>query len=128
MSNKNPVNTLIQKALHQASTRNLVQGFTQTVRFNGRKYELKLKRRFRPRGVSICHRDNCNAGDDCCHLGHVLGIDICYYGSSQWDVMDDEIGVIFSDMSGSEEEDAWDKVDRVLQVLQRQVEPLIEEK
>lgn len=119
---KSPLNLIIRRTLKEAKTKNLLQPFIKKIKFNGEEHELHLSRRFRPREVSICDRSDCNAGNDCCHLGKLNGLDLCYHGNSRWDVMDGEIGIIFSDMYDNKEEETWDKVRRVLILLERQAE------
>lgn len=116
---KTPVATLIRKAINNASTRNLVQPFTKTIRFKGKEYKLELKRRFEPRHVSVCTRPDCGAGSDCCHIMHAFGITLCNYGDSVWDVMDEKLGVIFANMCISDEEKVWEHIYDMLRIIER---------
>lgn len=81
------INKVVTAALRKKSRQRPVYDTHEQFWFGDKKYVLKFTRRYHRGQVSLCNPASCNAGEGCCHLRKVNGIDLCYTGSDDFDLL-----------------------------------------
>jgi len=96
----------INNIIEDVSKRNLVKEQPFHFKFKDKYYHFKLYRHYDKRNVSLCNRNTCNAGDDCCHYTKVKGVGLCCTLSSNFTLrVSRDMSHLFAQGIDSEDED-----------------------
>ncbi len=121
MSNEE-INKVVSAALRKKANQQPRFDIKLQFHFAEKDYELQFTRRYHRGSVSLCNPASCNAGDGCCHLRKVNGIDLCYDASNTFDLMNykSEGGLIWG-IDEETENNIFKAVREVLDLISEQI-------
>ena len=121
----------INEIIEDVSKRNLVKEQPFCFRFKDKYYYFKLYRHYDKRSVSLCNRNTCNAGDECCHYIKEKGVGLCCSLSSNFTlrVSKDMSHLFAQDIYSRDEDNMINFTQNILDAISgdREVEVLNEE-
>lgn len=113
------INKVVSAALRKKAKQQPKMDVKYQFHFAGKDYKLQFTRRYHKGTVSLCNPASCNAGDGCCHLRKVNGIDLCYDASDNYDLLEyHDIGGIIWNINEERETQIFATVRHVLSLIE----------
>lgn len=113
------INKVVSAALRKKSNQRPKYDTQEQFWVGKKKYVLKFTRRYHRGQVSLCNPASCNAGDGCCHFRKVNGIDLCYTGSDDFDLLKHNgEHIIVSNMDEEMSQKVFNAVRNVLRLIE----------